>query len=532
MVKKFFLFILVSILLLCGIIIGMSIQDRQAKYDVSAESLEIPAFSEIEIDFSHVYIKKRALPFMAGAVIDIDNDGIEELFFGGGVRQADGLFRFENERFINISDSAGLVKLGGESTYGCVVLDVDNNGFSDLLITRESGVWLYTNNFGYFTGKKLAISMEKDTVPLSVAVADINRDGHFDLYVAGYKKNPLAPGRVPFNDNEYGGESVLLLNNGDDTFSDITDTAGMAYRHNSLQGVFVDVDKDGLEDLVAVYDTGQVRTWKNMDNLQFRMVSNPNSSEFSYPMGIAVSDYNNDGLVDFFFSNAGSTIPAFIGKKDLRADQFYNPQWILFRNRGDFQFEDMAESVKLAGYEIGRGAVFEDLNLDGMDDLVVAENYPGWPLHTVPSMRLFGRLLLQKMNGEFAEVGSAAGVQNQGLAVSPLTADFNQDGYPDLVYVNIGGKSKVFLSKKGANRYLKVQLPNRVESIGAMVELKTLKGKTLYKPFISGEGVCSDQSHVLIFGLGQDKAIDVVVTYLNGKSQRKSGELFNTTVVF
>ncbi len=532
MLKKILLLLFVLILLTAGILIGLSIRDRQVKHEVSMQGLEIPGFTEIEVDFSHVYTRKKSLPFMASAILDIDNDGQEELFLGGGVRQADGLFTLDQDRFVNISDSTGLVKMGGEATLGCAVLDVDKNGYSDLLITRESGVWLYSNNNGRFTGEKLKINLEKGTIPLSVAVSDINRDGHFDMYLAGYRAMAFAIVRPRFKDYDRGGASALFLNNGDDSFTDITESAGIAYRHNSLQGLFIDIDNDKLEDLVVVHETGQVRTWKNMSNLKFRMMSNPNSSEYSCAMGLAVSDYNNDGLVDFFFSNIGSTIPDFIARGDLREGQFLNPEWIMLQNRGDFQFENVARKIQLSDYELGRGAAFEDVNLDGREDLVVAENHPHWPPHMISQLRLFGRLFLQNTKGEFAEIGSAAGIRNQSYGITPLTADFNRDGHPDIVYVNVGGKSKVYLSKKGRNRYLRVKLPDRVESIGATVTVKTLSGKSFSKPFVTGEGLCSDQSHILTFGLGQDKAIDVMVTYLNGDSQRKSGELFDTTVLF
>jgi hypothetical protein len=90
-------------------------------------------------------------------------------------------------------------------------------------------------------------------------------------------------------------------------------------------------------------------------------------------MGIAVTDYGDDGLVDFFFSNVGSTPPEILVKGDLRDDQKFNPKWIMFKNKGNFQFDDIAEQVKIADYEFSWGAIFEDFNLDGKDDLMVSE---------------------------------------------------------------------------------------------------------------------------------------------------------------
>jgi enediyne biosynthesis protein E4 len=171
------------------------------------------------------------------------------------------------------------------------------------------------------------------------------------MYVAGYIKKELVEGQNIFNKEGYGRTSLMLLNNGDNTFIDITESSGLYYKHNTFMGMFVDVDNDGLEDLVVVHDTGQVRTWKNFGNAKFKNIPNPSSKQYSYPMGIAVTDYKNDGMVDFFFSNVGSTVPSFFVKGDLRADQLFNPKWILFQNKGNFEFDDVAAQAKLADYE-------------------------------------------------------------------------------------------------------------------------------------------------------------------------------------
>ncbi len=517
------------LLIAFAIPVGLSILDQKEKYIVETKSLVMPEFTETEVDFTHKLARIVSVPFMASAIIDIDNDGQEELFVGGGVRQADGLFRFDGKKFNNISDSVGLVKSGGGATLGAAVLDVDANGYSDLLVTGKAGIWLYANHGGQLHGKKLKLTLPKDTFPLSISICDLNRDGHFDLFITGYKKRPFNFIWPRFKDTG-GGRDALFLNNGDDSFTDITSSAGIAVEDNSLQGLFVDIDDDKHEDLVVVHETGQIRTWKNMGNLTFHMKPNPTSSIFSRPMGIGVGDYNNDGLVDFLLSTTGSTIPQILAKGDLREEQIFSSAWMMLRNRGQFQFENVAEKSKLADYEMGRGAIFEDINLDGREDLVVSQNHPTWPGHFMEKLRLSGRILLQRDGSEFVAVGGSQGGQSRHYGMTPLTADFNADGHPDLVHINLAGKTKVFLSKEGNNHWLKVKLPDILESLGAVVTVKTLGGKTFRKRFFTGFGLCGDPSHVLVFGLGRDKAIDVAVEYSNGKSQHQSGELFNTTV--
>jgi len=514
---KYAAFVLVAFVgLLVILVTGRAIYDRQIDYDVDLMGTVIPEFREVAIPFTNTNDGEASLPFLASAIIDVDGDGREELFLGGGHGQNDGLFHFEDNIFQPIEDFLDFEKAVDDASLGAIVLDINNDGTQDLIVARESGVWIHENKGGRFTNRKLDLEMHDDTVPLSIAVADLNGDGHFDMYVSGYIRNDLVEGLNVFREG-YGGSSELYINRGDNTFENRTAEWGLTYKHNTFQSVFIDVDQDGRIDLVVIHDTGQVRTWKNTGQ-KFEFVENPNSSFHSYPMGIAVADYDNDGLVDFFFSNVGSTPPHFLVKGDLRDDQQHNWKWLLFKNQGGFKFVDKADE-KLADYEFGWGSVFEDLNLDGRPDLVVSENFVSMPLHKLQILRLPGRLLVQNPDSEFAEVGEQAGVSNPFFSIAPLTADFNSDGYPDIVHANLAGPSKAFLSKGGDSSYLKISLPDSVESIGAMVTITRDDDKILYLPYVSGEGLCSDSSRILIAGLGGGNAVKVSVRFLDGRGR-------------
>ncbi len=523
---------LLVVLLLVGLMIGLtwlSARDRATDYPQDNANLTIPTFKNQLVDFIPSYDETQTLPFTAGAIIDIDDDGVEELFIGGGIDQQDAFYRFHDGVFVDITADTGWQKDTPDKTFSAVSLDLDKDGDNDMLVSRQSGVFLYTNTSGTFTAEKLALGLDPKTVPLSVAVADINRDGLYDLFVSGYIARKHVEGETIFN-QEYGGISGLYINTGDDTFEDITEQSGLLYQHNTFQAVFIDVDGDRLEDLVIAHDTGTVRTWKNNGDLTFTNQANPTSDYFSYPMGIAVTDLKNDGLPDFFFSNVGSTVPDALVRGDLRDEQILNKDWLLFENQGDFKFVDSADERQLAAYEFSWGAVFEDFNLDGRDDLVVSENYSGWPLHQLPLWRLNGRFLLQTEAGVFSEAGEEAGVRNREFGIAPLTADFNQDGYPDLVHINILGPQNAFLSEGGEQGYVKVRLPNTIESVGTVVTVTLEDGASIVQTFVVGEGLLSDQSHVLIFGLGDQQAISIAATSLDGTVSIEEGSYRNETV--
>ena len=200
-------------------------------------------------------------------------------------------------------------------------------------------------------------------------------------------------GQTIFNKKGYGSVSRLFLNNGGNTFRDITREAGLEYVHNTFLAVFADLDADGLEDLAVAHDTGEPRLYRNLGNLKFEMVPNPLTGLFSYPMCIAIADYDNDGLQDLFFSNVGKSLPSTLLRGDLRDDQTLVTDWILLKNKGNFEFEEVADSAHVANYEFAWGAVFEDFNIDGLHDLAVAEYYVDLPNSRI--LPLPSRFLIQ-----------------------------------------------------------------------------------------------------------------------------------------
>ena len=250
-------------------------------------------------------------------------------------------------------------------------------------------------------------------------------------------------------------------------------------------------------------------------------------------MGIGIADINNDGLTDYSFSNVGSTPPTFMVRGDLREDQTLHRKWIVFVADGKGGFTDEAEPMRLADYEFGWGLSHEDLNLDGREDLIVSQNFVTAPFHKIGMLRLPGRMLVQTATGEFAEVGSKIGVVNRRYSIAPITADFNNDGRPDVVHVNIAGKSLGFISSGDtANGFLKIRLPEQLNSIGAMVEVTLADGSTIWKPFVSGEGLASDSSRTIIAGLGTQEATSVKVKYLDGSVSTQEGSFRNQTLTF
>ena len=475
--------------------------------DYSVPKEEIPVFKSVRFPFSNNFDSEKTLPLMAAALIDVDNDGVDEVFVGGGLGQQDGLFAYKDGAFeksnFNLPTSSET-----NSSYGAVSFDLDSDGNTDLFLSTKEGLLWYKNTGSGFESSKVDIPFNDKSICVGVTFGDINRDGHADMFVSNYIRKDKMEGQTTFKDFSYGASSLLMLNKGDNTFEDATEKYGLTYIHNTFLGVFVDIDKDGWLDLVVAHDTGEARTYKNESGQKFSLKENPTTGKYGYPMGIAVGDYDNNGYIDFFFSNTGSSVPEFIARGDLAEEDVLVNDWILFKNGGNFNFTDTAKETKVADFEFSWGALFEDFNLDGRQDLVVAENYVDFPPHKL--FKLPGRFLVQRPTGTFAAVEDQAGAINKNYGITPLSSDFNQDGYPDLLFSNLQGPFRVLLNKGGDANYIAVRLPETVKYVGATITVTKKDGTTLTDAYVIGEGLGSDQTSTITFGLDTDTEVSSI----------------------
>ena len=468
------------------------------------------AFEAATLPFVHEADLKNSLPFLASAAIDINGDGQDELFLGGGDAQADALFVFRNGRFERLPLT--LEKGAVDATHGAATMDIDNDGDTDLFTARESGVWFHENVDGEFGSVKLPLNLADNTTPLSIGFGDVNKDGLADMYIAGYIKIELVEGETIFSDN-YGGFSYLFLNEGEGKWRDISKEAGVWRQHNTFLGVFADLDNDLDSDLVIAQDTGRVEMYSNNGDMTFTPIENP--SVYSYPMGVAVGDYDNDGLVDLYFSNVGYTLPPAILRGDLKKDDPFNPSYMLFHNEGGLKFTDTSEAMNAARYGFGWGTVMADMNLDGREDMLAAQNYARFPANDL--LQHYPGKILQNYGDKFQPVEKVAGAENSLFGISPIVSDFNGDGWPDIVWANLDGESLAYINKGGPRNWIKVRLPNTARSLGARVTVTASNGLTQTKQLLTSQGLGSDQGRDLIFGLGDaDSASSVTIAFQNG----------------
>jgi hypothetical protein len=202
-------------------------------------SVAVPRFEEVAVDFAHRWDRKTSHHLTGAAVLDVDGDGREEVF-GGGAGQPNALLGLRDGRLLDGIQGTGLESQG--ATYGSCAIDLDGDSDVDLIVAHNRGVTLYVNEAGAFQSQALPVDLPVNSVPLAIAVSDIDHDGDGDLYLSVFVDFPhFVP--ATFNVPEHAKQNRLLRNDGNLRFTDIT-TPVTASKQNTFTSLFVDLDGD------------------------------------------------------------------------------------------------------------------------------------------------------------------------------------------------------------------------------------------------------------------------------------------------
>ena len=318
------------------------------------------------------------------AVGDVNGDSLEDVY----LCQTGGL---PNRLFIQNADGTAtdVSKVAGvdfvDRTRSALMIDMDNDGDQDLVLTPRSGVLFMANDgLGHFRAQTL-VPMVSDIT--SVAAADYDQDGDLDLYLCAYfpsREDISVLGTpLPYHDANNGGRNVLLRNENNWQFTDMTNLVGLDHNNTrwSYATSWEDYDNDGDQDLYVANDFGRNNLYRNDDGHFLDVAGQAGVEDISSGMGVTWGDYDRDGQMDLYVSNmfsaAGSRITY---QRQFKRDasrqtkaqfQRHARGNSLFENSGKGTFRDVSVD---AGVTMGRmawGSLFFDLNNDGWDDLVV-----------------------------------------------------------------------------------------------------------------------------------------------------------------
>jgi hypothetical protein len=467
------------------------------------------------------------------AFIDYDNDGWPDIFlmngttlegFPKGQEPTSHLYHNNHDgTFTDVTKKAG-VELTGWGQGVCAG-DYDNDGWVDLYVTFWGhNILLHNNGDSTFTDVTKKSGLWQDDVRWSTGCAfvDYDRDGHLDLFVTHYVDLDLANTPTPGSRTSCqwkglpvmcgprglkGTHSSLYHNNGDGSFSDVSDKSGVAntesyYCFTALTG---DFDGDGWPDIYVSCDSTPSMLFHNNRNGTFTEIGVAAGVAFNEDgreqagMGAHAVDYDGDGWLDIIKTN------------------FSDDTATLYHNNGDGTFTDETLAAGLGANTqfLGWGTLFVDVDNDGWPDLFMANGhvYPeieGKSLSA--SFRQRKILYWNQHNGKFKDISLEAGpgitmpFNSHGVAA----ADFDNDGAVEIL-VNNSHDAPSLLKNYGTHEnWILLKLmgtkSNR-DAIGARVTLYA-DGHQQLQEVRSGGGYISQSDFRLHFGLGKAAKVD------------------------
>lgn len=475
---------------------------------------------------------------------DFDNDGLDDIFLvssSPGLRNA--LYRNKgNFTFEDVTEKSGLKSFNnnGMIATGALWFDYDNDGKLDLWVIRLGTNLLFKNNGdGTFSDTTAQANIGKQRRNnMAVIAFDYNNDGFLDVLTGGFfddrvdlfnlENAKFLPDDARRAAN--GGSKVLYRNNGDGTFTDVTERAGIRDTGFTTALGHADYNNDGWQDFYIANDWGPDRLYRNNGDSTFTDVTKRSTAlDTRRGMNVDFGDYDNDGLLDIYVTNI--------------TESWMNECNMLWRNIGDEIFVDLSRETETCNGGWGWGAKFLDYDNDGRLDIYAANGFISagpddyiedmqrieanpdsgfrlndgatWPALNNKSFAGYEQNhLFHNVNGElFKDVSSTSGANSlldgRGVAI----ADFDNDGAMDLVVANSGREIKLYRNQQGLrNNWLELRLTGRISNrnaIGTRVKL-TIGNVSQIREVNCGNGYQSQSTLRLHFGVGANEKIDSI----------------------
>ena len=552
----------------------VAVQSISEAIDIPPPSVQFTNITrESGIDFVHVNgaYGERLLPETMGggvAVIDFDDDGLQDLLFvnsslwpweSDGSRQpTSGLYRnLGGGSFENITDASGL----GDMTFyamGAAVADINGDGFSDVFLTAVGENRLLINDGGkkfVDVTRDAGVAGSDDTWSASAAFFDMDNDGDLDLFVSNYVEwsrdidlsvdyRLTGIGRAYGPPTNYAGTySYLYRNDGDGTFTEVSDEAGILINNPATglpagKGLAVhptDVDDDGWTDLIVANDTVQNFLFRNRgdgtfeESGMFAGLAFDNTGRATGAMGIDAAAYNNDDEIAVAVGNFANEMSSF------------------YVARGGLPVFTDEAVVSGVGPEsrqaLSFGLFFFDYDLDGRLDLLQTNGHVEDEINVVQPSQHY-----EQPTQIFWNCGPTCSrnfvhldLEDTGDLGVPIVGrgatygDLDQDGDPDVVIAQVNRPPLVLRNDQAlGHHWLRVKVEgvgmNR-DAIGARVAL-TSNGVLQTRTVMPSRSYLSQVELPVTFGLGESESIDRVdVLWPDGQSTSLEGVMADQEIV-
>lgn len=462
-------------------------------------------------------------------VLDVDNDGFEDLYMTSGMND-DVLYRNNGDgTFTNIFEGSGLELTKKFVTQGVCGADVNRDGWVDLFVTTITSKdstkqiprarnLLFLNNgdktFRDATDEFGLTSLYSFSTGGSFG--DFNADGYPDLYVGNYFKeydgqlSEINDATI-VNANQTA-KGYLLRNNGGKSFTNVYEDYGLDHKGFSFGAVFTDFDNDSDLDVIVNHDFGyKAKPCYFLENqyprTSFKYIEEELDMDLKInAMGAAVGDFNEDGYFDYFVTN-------------IRFNHF-----MVSQGPGK-PFANQLQELGMSRITISWGANFADFDHDGDLDLYVANG------DLNPNCVPMGNNYYENNDFKFTEKGRAMGVSDYGLGRGSVVFDIENDGDLDILVVNqkavmeypVNSTTQLYRNDSTQGNWLKVALKGieaETRGLGSRVEVVVGDRKMMREIDGGNSSHLSQNSTIAHFGLGKAEVVDsVIVKWLGGKKQ-------------
>lgn len=474
------------------------------------------------------------------AVADYDGDGFDDVFVtDSSVSGKNHLYHNNHDlTFTDVAVAAGVANGNDDEDASAagLWLDYNNDGRPDLLVVRFGHNQLFENlGNGHFRDVTRQAGLYRYLNAIKAIAFDYDHDGYVDLFVGCYFQpinvfHPNTPRFFPesMETANNGGGVVVFHNNGNGTFTDVTDKVGLRQSGWVLDLGHGDANNDGWDDLYVAADFGTDRFYVNNRNGTFSDITKT-AIGFDTKKGMNADwgDFDNDGLLDIFVTNV--------------TDDYMREGNFLWHNNGNLTFTDVARETGTYDAGWGWGAKFFDYDNDGWLDIYVTNGWvsagsqsyvpdifemlikPGldladarnWPpmgnksLSGYQKKRLFHNEHGQYFTDQAPRHGLDSTLDGRGVAV----ADFDNDGRLDLFVANANAAPYLYHNTlpTGAHwiEFLLEGTQSNRAAIGAQVRL-TAGGQTRLQFVSGGNSFAAQSSNRVHFGLGTVSTVDRV----------------------
>jgi Flp pilus assembly protein TadD len=410
--------------------------------------------------------------------LDFDGDGKPDLFFvAAGEGKSRLLRNIGDGKFQDVTEKTGLAAVG--AGFGCAAGDFDNDGFTDLAVCEAGGVRLFHNENGSkFVDVTEKVGIRRDKGCVAATLVDYDHDGDLDLYLT------MSPEAAPAEKRK----NRLWRNNGNSTFTDVSEESGLGIDATGAGVVVTDFNNDRAIDFVLADGAAGASIFLNPREGKFTPLPAIDFAKENLPpaVGVVAFDFDKDGWMDLAFTHAGA------------------PGITLWRNVQGKKLERV--TLPDLQWKQGWGISWIDYDNDGWLDLIAAGEGPnGGEVHLLRNQGDAGWADVTKNT----QLDTVKLNQPRGLAV----ADLKGQGNPDVVVIQAEG-APIVLENFGANRnnwmHLDFKALNDNKSgIGTKVEVYA--GVLYQKWEIPGaSGYLSQNPTSLLVGLGSQKVVDAV----------------------